>query len=72
MWDAQQTSTSDNIATPTVKTVYDPSPAGFCVPTGNLYYYVKNGGVTFGWDDTNKGRTLTFVTPNPHCSQPPC
>jgi hypothetical protein len=41
MWDAQQTSTGD-IATATVKTVYDPSPAGFCVPTGNLYDYIKN------------------------------
>ena len=64
MWDAQQTGL-DNIATATVKTVYDPSPAGFCVPTGNLYYYMKNGsGVSFGWDDTNKGRNLTSVTPN--------
>ena len=64
MWDAQQTGT-DEIATATVKTVYDPSPAGFCVPTGNLYYYMKNGsGVSFGWDDTNKGRNLTSVTPN--------
>ena len=64
MWDAQQTGL-DNIATATVKTVYDPSPAGFCVPTGNLYYYMKNGsGVSFGWDGTNKGRNLTSVTPN--------
>ena len=64
MWDAQQTGT-DNITTATVKTVYDPSPAGFCVPTGNLYYYMKNGsGVSFGWDGTNKGRNLTSVTPN--------
>ena len=71
MWDAQQTGT-DDIATATVKTVYDPSPAGFCVPTGNLYYYIMNGsgvimngsGVSFGWDGTNKGRNLTSVTPN--------
>ena len=64
MWDAQQTGT-DDIATATVKTVYDPSPAGFCVPTGNLYYYMKNGsGVSFGWDGENKGRNLTSVTPN--------
>ena len=64
MWDAQQTGT-DAIATATVKTVYDPSPAGFCVPTGNLYYYIKNGsGVSFGWDGENKGRNLTSVTPN--------
>ena len=65
MWDAQETSGGDNIATATVKTVYDPCPAGFCVPTGNLYYYIKNGsGVSFTWDDTNKGRSLTSVTPN--------
>jgi hypothetical protein len=64
MWDAKQTGT-DNIATATVKTVYDPSPAGFCVPTGNLYYYMVNGsGVSFGWDGENKGRNLTSVTPN--------
>ena len=60
MWDAQQTGTGA-IATATVKTVYDPSPAGFCVPTGNLYYYMKNG---LGWDGTNKGCNLTSVTPN--------
>ena len=64
MWDAKQTDTG-NITTATVKTVYDPSPAGFCVPTGNLYYYMTNGsGVSFGWDGTNKGRNLTSVTPN--------
>ncbi len=62
LWDAQQKGTG-NIATATKKTVYDPCPAGFCVPTGNLYYYM-NGGVTFDWDDTNKGRNLTSVTPN--------
>ena len=64
MWDAKQTGTG-NIATATVKTVYDPSPAGFCVPTGNLYYYIKNGsGVSSSWDDTNQGRTLTSANPN--------
>lgn len=63
MWDAQQTNNGDNIATATVKTVYDPSPAGFCVPTDNLYYYVENGGVSFAWDGTNKGRNLSSVTP---------
>ena len=64
LWDAQQTGTG-NIATATVKTVYDPCPAGFCVPTGNLYYYIKNGvGVTSDWDNTYKGRNLTSVTPH--------
>lgn len=65
LWDAHQTSRSNNIATATVKTVYDPCPAGFCVPTGNLYYYIRNGsGVSFTWDATNKGRNMTSVTPN--------
>ena len=64
LWDAQQTGTG-NITTATKKTVYDPCPAGFCVPTGNLYYYIKNGvDVTSDWDDTYKGRNLTSVTPN--------
>ena len=61
MWDAQQTNTGD-IKTATKKTVYDPCPAGFCVPTGNLYHYMN--GVSFVWDDTNKGRNLTSVAPN--------
>ena len=60
MWDAQQTST-DNITTATVKTVYDPCPAGFCVPTGNLYNFMGNDAnrYTGDPDDTNKGRTWT-------------
>ena len=58
MWDAQQTGT-DNITTATKKTVYDPCPAGFCVPTGNLYYFMSNGDSRSmtTWDDTNKGAT---------------
>ena len=68
MWDAQQTSTSDNIATPTVKTVYDPSPAGFCVPTGNLYKFIRNTSndthIIFTWDVDNMGRYPKSVTPN--------
>jgi hypothetical protein len=39
MWDAQQTSDAENTAAATVKTVYDPCPPGFCVPTSGLYYY---------------------------------
>ena len=58
MWDAQQTG-SGNITTATKKTVYDPSPAGFCVPTDNLYYYFGNGNnrSMSTWDSTNKGAT---------------
>jgi hypothetical protein len=40
MWDAQQTSDAENTATATVKTVYDPCPPGFCVPTSGLYKYI--------------------------------
>ena len=58
MWDAQQTGT-DNITTATKKTVYDPCPAGFCVPTGNLYCFMGNNGnrTMTTWDNTNKGAT---------------
>jgi len=65
MWDAQQKST-DNIAAATKKTVYDPCPAGFCVPTGNLYTFMGNdtNKGTGDLDDTNKGRTWTKNTPN--------
>ena len=74
MWDAQQTSkgyiVSGNdvnyypISTATVKTVYDPCPAGFCVPTSKLYYYIESSRENFSWDGTNYGRKLTTVTPN--------
>lgn len=58
MWDAQQTGTG-NIKKATKKTVYDPCPAGFCVPTGNLYYFMGNGNTRsdLNWDGTNKGKT---------------
>lgn len=58
MWDAQNTTTG-NVTSATKKTIYDPCPPGFCVPTGNLWYYFGNGGnrsmSTF--DSTNKGAT---------------
>lgn len=59
MWDAMQpyniASPWTNISTPTKKTVYDPCPACFCMPTYNLYYYMK--GNSTNWDSTNKGKT---------------
>ena len=65
MWDAQQTVTG-NITTATKKTVYDPCPAGFCVPTGNLYYFMGKDGSsdrTMGtWDTPNKGATWNIST----------
>ena len=58
LFDAQQTGTG-NITTATVKTVYDPCPAGFCVPTGNLYNFIGDNekrSMT-AWDSDNKGAT---------------
>lgn len=49
MWDAQNTA-KNNVTTATKKTIYDPCPPGFCVPTGNLYYYMSNNGL-----DRNEG-----------------
>lgn len=62
MWDAQQTGT-DNIVTATNKTVYDPCPPGFCVPTGNLYYYMADGSSKndSNWDSSNKGKTYSGI-----------
>lgn len=64
MWDAQNAST-DNITTATKKTIYDPCPPGFCVPTGNLCYYIGNGGTRSdsNWDS---GKTWsTNITGDP-------
>ena len=61
-WDMNQTSTG-NITTATVKTVYDPCPPGFCVPTGNLYNFMGNNGSrsdnTF---TTGQGKTWSAST----------
>ena len=65
MWDAQNSSTSDNVTTATKKTIYDPCPPGFCVPTSNLYYYIlSNYSSYFAWDSTNKGRLWSKDSPN--------
>lgn len=65
MWDAQNAA-ADNVATATKKTIYDPCPPGFCVPTGNLWYYFGNGSLRFdsNWDSTNLGKTWTLNSPN--------
>ena len=66
-WDMNQTGT-DNISTATVKTVYDPCPPDFCVPTGNLYYYLGNGNsrTMSTWNATNKTATWnTNITGDP-------
>ena len=61
MWDAQNTATN-NVTSATKKTIYDPCPPGFCVPTGNLYYFMGNAGSRSdsNWDSTNKGKTWTL------------
>lgn len=58
-WDMNQTSTG-NITTATVKTVYDPCPPGFCVPTGNLYYYANSNSGQTAWQSTPPGRNWTI------------
>lgn len=60
-WDMNQTGT-DDISTPTVKTVYDPCPPGFCVPTGNLYAYMggKSSDSSYGTGNTTNG-TRTWI-----------
>ena len=67
MWDAQNTTTG-NVTSATKKTIYDPCPPGFCVPTSNLWYFMSgNSGSSSSagsWDNTNKGRLWTSNTPN--------
>ena len=62
MWDAQNTTTS-NVTTATKKTIYDPCPPGFCVPTGNLYYFMGNTSSRSdaNWT-TNQGKTWSATT----------
>lgn len=65
MWDAQNT-TTNNVTTATKKTIYDPCPPGFCIPTGNLWYYFGNGSnrSDSNWDSTNKGKIWTLNDAN--------
>ncbi len=60
LWDAYQTGTN-NITTATVKTIYDPCPPGYCVPTGNLYNYIggKGESTTYSkWCDAYNSSTM--------------
>ena len=68
LWDAYEASvtSSGNYSGYTVKTIYDPCPPGYCVPRGNLYYYMTNGGTNTGdatWNGTTFMRTWTKVFP---------
>ena len=64
-WNAQQDLEDDssimpNVATATVKTVFDPCPAGFCVPTSNLFVYFESlGKKALSIEESIPGRTLT-------------
>lgn len=62
LWDAKNT-IYDKIETKTVKTIYDPCPPGFCIPTSDLWYKMSNSS-TGSWDKTNKGCLWTDNTPN--------
>ena len=61
-WDMNNTSFG-TVATPTVKTVYDPCPPGFCVPTGNLIYFMCGGYSSrkmSTWSNTNGSYGATW------------
>lgn len=52
----------------TNKTIYDPCPPNFCVPTGNLFRFIcnYNSGTMTTWDSTNNGATWNInVTGKP-------
>lgn len=57
-WDINQNSTGA-IKTATVKTVYDPCPPGFCVPTGQLYNWMNSKSGTWTSTSNQQGRMLT-------------
>jgi len=62
-WNATQTESSTNVTTATVKTIYDPCPPGFCVPTDNLFNYFASLGVSkLPWDEERKGRIYTVTS----------
>jgi hypothetical protein len=68
LWNATQPQWDHySFAEATVKTVYDPCPAGFCVPTSNLYCYFQDyigEKKTPHWDATNEGFSLNIGTSN--------
>ena len=65
LWDGTKTSTGVG-TNATVKTIYDPCPPGFCVPTANLYSYFASNSGSATWNGTSgqAGRTWTKDTPN--------
>ena len=62
LWDATQTARGTQYNA-TVKTIYDPCPPGFCVPTSGLLYYIRTGS-TSEWNNTGwAGRIVTSSDP---------
>ena len=55
LWDATESivTASGNKTGYTVKTIYDPCPPGYCVPRGNLYYTITNGGSMYDFATWN-------------------
>ena len=62
-WDMNNQTATNNLSTATVKTVYDPCPPGFCVPTNNLYRFMGSGGTRNdnAWT-SNQGKTWSATT----------
>ena len=72
MWDAQQTGDASyndpsyeeySISTATKKTIYDPCPPGFCVPTNNLLAFLRNRIVNADIRDSARKRKYTGTSP---------
>lgn len=55
MWDAKNSSTSFDVSTATKKTIYDPCPPDFCVPTSALTSTFGLNRTMSTFDNTNKG-----------------
>lgn len=70
-WDAENTTPDNNNdgstsrAVATVKTVYDPCPPDFCVPTSNCFYYIySNSSSYFTWSSSPAGGTWNMSEAN--------
>lgn len=63
LWDANNKTTGD-VTSHTTKTIYDPCPPGFSLPSSHLDYYLGNTAGSSSsystYDATNKGRTWIY------------
>ena len=64
LWDINNNGTDNTVAKATSKTVYDPCPPGFCVPTAGLFYYMYNN-YTLSEFYEEKTNFITFMTNGP-------